>query len=92
MAARAVCVAGQRSVPRSRLSAPPEAPVLAALAELLDGVLACEDAPFDMLTDLAAHGPEDGSRVADELPAFHAALHASHFVTMLRIGPGASAV
>ena len=58
----------------------------AALAELLDGVLACEDAPFDMLTDLAAHGPEDGSRVADELPAFHAALHASHFVTMLRIG------
>ena len=66
--------------------APPEAPVLAALAELLDGVLACEDAPFDMLTDLAAHGSEDGSRVADELPAFHAALHASHFVTMLRIG------
>ncbi|MFR5422853.1 MAG: HD domain-containing protein, partial [Oscillospiraceae bacterium] len=65
---------------------PPEVPVLAALAELLDGVLACEDAPFDMLTDLAAHGPEDGSRVADELPAFHAALHASHFVTMLRIG------
>ena len=58
----------------------------ADVAELLDGVLACEDAPFDMLTDLAAHGPEDGSRVADELPAFHAALHASHFVTMLRIG------
>ena len=72
--------------PDPAYQAPPEAPVLAALAELLDGVLACEDAPFDMLTDLAAHGPEDGSRVADELPAFHAALHASHFVTMLRIG------
>ena len=72
--------------PDPAYQAPPEEPVLAALAELLDGVLACEDAPFDMLTDLAAHGPEDGSRVADELPAFHAALHASHFVTMLRIG------
>ena len=72
--------------PDPAYQAPPEAPVLAALAELLDGVLTCEDAPFDMLTDLAAHGPEDGSRVADELPAFHAALHASHFVTMLRIG------
>ena len=72
--------------PDPAYQAPPEAPVLAALAELLDGVLACEDAPFDMLTDLAAHGPEDGSRVADELPAFHAALHASHFVTILRIG------
>ena len=72
--------------PDPAYQAPPEAPALAALAELLDGVLACEDAPFDMLTDLAAHGPEDGSRVADELPAFHAALHASHFVTMLRIG------
>lgn len=63
--------------PDPAYQAPPEAPALAALAELLDGVLACEDAPFDMLTDLAAHGPEDGSRVADELPAFHAALHAS---------------
>ena len=34
--------------PDPAYQAPPEAPVLAALAELLDGVLACEDAPFDI--------------------------------------------
>lgn len=78
--------------PDPAYQAPPEAPALAALAELLDGVLACEDAPFDMLTDLAAHGPEDGSRVADELPAFHAALARLAFCDHAAHRPGASAV
>ena len=71
--------------PDPAYQAPPEAPVLAALAELLDGVLACEDAPFDMLTDLAAHGPEDGSRVPRRTARLAFCDHAAH-------RPGASAV
>ncbi len=58
----------------------------AYLIDTLDRLLACEDAPFDPLTDLYPFDETLKNRVQTEYLRFKQAIAQSHFLTTLRIG------
>ena len=67
---------------------PPEESVRQALHVLIDALealLACEDAPFDPLTDLLPFDETLPTRVAEEYALFRAAVAQAHFLLTLRM-------
>ena len=68
--------------------APPDAQTqrgLSALCSALEALLACEEAPFDPLTDLLPFDEALPTRVPEEARRFQAAIADAHFLLTLRI-------